>query len=388
MSSFGTIRKLPSGNWQARFSYKGERHSAPTTFRLKSEAQVFLARVQTEIANGTFIPFDEREALAAEEKAKIDAQKAREAAKQIPFGTYATKWIRERTNSRGEPLKPTSKAEYERYLATGKLAYWKDTPIPHITPDAVRSWYIEEQQDGHRTSLAKQYDFMKSVLKTAVEDGLITVNPCTVKGGSRASTGKKVTPPTDDELDKILEVLPTKYEVIAVIAAAGGLRKGEILALKTNDIAVVRVESGEVASVDITVNKSLYEAKDGTRGVGEPKTLASVRHVEIFGKDATTIADYIADKSPDAYIWTNRDGTKPMPMTTLQDPWEKARDAAGRPDLTFHALRHYQGTRYAQSGATLKEIMARLGHNDVNAAMRYQHAGGRSAELARKAARN
>ena len=49
-------------------------------------------------------------------------------------------------------------------------------------------------------------------------------------------------------------------------------------------------------------------------------------------------------------------------------------DAAGRPDLTFHALRHTGAVLAAQSGATLADLMARLGHSTPNAAMRYQHA--------------
>lgn len=140
--------------------------------------------------------------------------------------------------------------------------------------------------------------------------------------------------------------------------------------------------------VDIFVTKSLVETKDGKRMVGTPKTQAGVRHVSIYGKDAVTIADFIKDKSGKDLLWTNRYGTGHMPLTTIQDPWEKARAAAGRPDLPFHALRHYHGTRFAQTGATLKETMDRLGHIDVKAAMRYQHAGSRAEELARKAARN
>jgi integrase len=40
----------------------------------------------------------------------------------------------------------------------------------------------------------------------------------------------------------------------------------------------------------------------------------------------------------------------------------------------FHDLRHTAGTLSAQAGATLKELMARIGHSTPRAAMRYQHA--------------
>jgi integrase len=46
----------------------------------------------------------------------------------------------------------------------------------------------------------------------------------------------------------------------------------------------------------------------------------------------------------------------------------------GLPDLRFHDLRHTGGTLSAATGASLKELMARLGHSSVRAAMIYQHA--------------
>jgi integrase len=50
------------------------------------------------------------------------------------------------------------------------------------------------------------------------------------------------------------------------------------------------------------------------------------------------------------------------------------REAAGRPDLRFHDLRHTGATLAAATGATMAELMRRLGHSSPGAAMRYQHA--------------
>ena len=54
--------------------------------------------------------------------------------------------------------------------------------------------------------------------------------------------------------------------------------------------------------------------------------------------------------------------------------WVEARLSVGLPDLHFHDLRHTGGTLSAATGASLKELMARLGHSSVRAAMMYQHA--------------
>lgn len=59
---------------------------------------------------------------------------------------------------------------------------------------------------------------------------------------------------------------------------------------------------------------------------------------------------------------------------TFGNWWNTARIAAGPPNLRFHALRHTGATMAAQSGATLKGLMDRLGHTTPEAALVYQHA--------------
>ena len=46
----------------------------------------------------------------------------------------------------------------------------------------------------------------------------------------------------------------------------------------------------------------------------------------------------------------------------MHDAFHAARDAAGRPDLRFHDLRHTGATLAAAAGATVAELMARIGH--------------------------
>ena len=54
--------------------------------------------------------------------------------------------------------------------------------------------------------------------------------------------------------------------------------------------------------------------------------------------------------------------------------WNAACAHAGVPGMHFHDLRHVGGTLAAATGASLKELMARLGHSSTRAAMIYQHA--------------
>ena len=58
---------------------------------------------------------------------------------------------------------------------------------------------------------------------------------------------------------------------------------------------------------------------------------------------------------------------------TLYGQFYTARDEANRPDLRFHDLRHTGAVLAAPTGASLAELMGRLGHATPAAALRYQH---------------
>jgi len=64
----------------------------------------------------------------------------------------------------------------------------------------------------------------------------------------------------------------------------------------------------------------------------------------------------------------------PLRRSNFRPIWYSARLQAGAPDLHFHDLRHVGGTLAAATGASLKELMARLGHSSTRAALIYQHA--------------
>ena len=390
---FGIIDKLPSGNYRARYTGPDKkRYPAPGTYKTKGAARAWLADRQSEINSGTWRP----PAVAAAEQQRAAAEAAR---RDVTLGEYAAQWIKTRTNSRGEPLRPRTVENYEGYLRTagvttkkdkagkgGPLADMVGRKLGEITPEMVREWRAAKIETGRVSQTSRAYEFMKSVLKTAVDDGILDKNPCQIRGGSTASTGKRVEPPTDAELDVILSSIDKRYKALVVIAAAAGLRWGEATELRAKDVVVERDKAGGVDCVRISVSRQVIHTKKTGRDVGEPKTLAGVRTVAVFGRDARIIADQAHGKLGDALLTTNHDGTGWLPQSAFWRHWHKAVVAAGRSDLPFHALRHFAGTRYAQTGATAKETMDRLGHSSMKAAIRYQHSGNRDDELARRMA--
>ena len=107
-----------------------------------------------------------------------------------------------------------------------------------------------------------------------------------------------------------------------------------------------------------------------------PKSQAGKRTVAFPVELAPEIRrhlDQFAEAGERGYVFVGPKGAN-LRRSNFRKIWNPARASVGLPNLHFHDLRHTGGTLSAATGATLKELMARLGHSSVRAAMIYQHA--------------
>jgi len=80
-----------------------------------------------------------------------------------------------------------------------------------------------------------------------------------------------------------------------------------------------------------------------------------------------------AAAGPDGLVFCGTHG-QPLRRATFYKAWRSAIRAVGLPELRFHDLRHTGNTLAAATGASTKELMARMGHASPRAALIYQHA--------------
>jgi integrase len=80
-----------------------------------------------------------------------------------------------------------------------------------------------------------------------------------------------------------------------------------------------------------------------------------------------------AEAGPDGRVFLGPKGATPS-RTNFHRIWRKATREVGLPELHFHDLRHSGATLAASTGASLRELMQRLGHSSARAALIYQHA--------------
>lgn len=361
--AFGQIAKLPSGRFRARyFGPDTVLHSAPTTFESKIDAEMWLA--------------SEHRLIARNEWGAPKFRATREqAAQTTTLAQYSERWMQQRE------LKPRTSGHYRSLLDRHILPQLGSVPLTRFTSEMVREWYM--QLDKSRPTLrAHAYGLLRTILGTAVTDEQISSNPCHIRGAGNTERTKQIRPATLAELEAITQAIPEKYRPMVLLSSWCALRFGELIELRKKDIdlnaGVIHVRRGVVRA-------------GGQVIVGTPKSTAGSRDVAIPPHLIPMLSEHLERRTTggrETLLFPAADGQSHLAPSTLYRVFYRAREAAGRPDLRWHDLRHTGAVLAAQTGATLAELMARLGHSTPQAALRYQHAAqGRDAQIAQALSR-
>ncbi len=353
--TFGTVQELPSGRYRALYyGPDGRRHKAPTTFTTKIDARGWLALQQADIIRGKWIE-------------PTDVAPVR--AKRITFREYAEAWLAQRD------LKPRSREHYRKLLDVQVLPGLGSLPLASITPDDVRGWYAKLDA-ATPTLRSHAYGLVRTVLATAASDGKIANNPAHIRGAGSAKRVHKIRPATLPELATITEEMPKQWAAMILFASWLAMRFGEITELRRGDV--------DLKDEVIRIRRAVVRV-DGQFVVGDPKSEAGTRDVAIPPHLVPAIEAHLKDHvgpGKDALLFPAVNGGHLQP-STLYRRYYAARAKAGRDDLRFHDLRHSGAVLAAATGASLAELMGRLGHSTPAAALRYQHvAGGRDKAIA------
>jgi integrase len=321
----------------------GFRYVAPFTFDAKGDADAWLAAQRTDLARGDW----ER----PEPPVEVES-----------FAAYAAAWLTSRQ------LRPRTRSEYRKLTEGHLLPAFGRLDLEDITPAMVRRWHAELGERTGPTAQAHAYSLLRTILATAVADDVIAANPCRVRGAGQAKRAKPIRPATLAEIAAIADAMPEHYRAAVLVAAWCGLRFGELAELRRGDVDLKRGR--------LRIHRAVTHV-DGADVVGVPKSEAGVRDVAIPPHLVPVLAAHLrahAQVGADGLLFAAPDGGHLRSDGALHRAFRSARLAVGRPDLTVHGLRHTGATLAAATGATLAELMHRLGHSTAGAAMRYQHA--------------
>jgi integrase len=340
---FGRIRQLRSGRWQAR--YKGPDgidRPAPGTFVRKRDAQSWLVSKEAEILVGDWLDPD---------------------AGQVAFREYATGWVKERPN-----LRPRTQDLYGYLLRQHILPAFGHRSVASIREPRVRAWRHDLLESGvNAVTVAKAYRLLKAIFNTAVDDGLIRRNPCrTVGAGQERSAERPVL--TVEQVGRLAEAIGDRYKALVLLATFASLRWGELAALTRRNV--------DLDACTVRVVSSLTETDSGTLLPGMPKSAAGRRTIQLPLLIVSALRyhlDRYAQPGDDGLVFVSPRGARLRRSNFRRRVWLPALAKASLPEIHFHDLRHTGNILTATAGASLRELMARMGHASTRAALVYLH---------------
>jgi integrase len=398
---FGNVRRLPSGRYQVRYpGPDGHLRSHPQTFDRKGDAERALSLIEAQMIAGEW----------------TDPQRGK-----ARLGDYARDWITQRPGLRIRTV------DFYRWLLAKHIdPYLGDVPIGKLSTQAIREWRYSLLANGvSATMAAKAYRLLRAVLMTAVEeDRVLPRNPCRIRGAGSEQAPERPTLTVAQvfELAELVgrrpvgnvrqlaggdyrlrfrrhgemrtapEVYRTRadaeqalwamaldgradcnhdrrYRALVLLATFASLRWGEVTALRRCNI--------DLDAGTVRVHTAYAERSTGEIILGPPKSKAGRRIVGIPRVILPELRHHLAafaEPGPGALAFP---GAKGGPLRrgnfNRSAAWPQAVAAIGAPGLHFHDLRHTGNTFAAASGAGLKDLMARMGHDSERAALIYQH---------------
>jgi integrase len=381
----GSISKNRVGNWQARYTDPYGQRRVAGTFRRKADAEQALARVLNAIEDNTWSVLDDAISDGVDPKA-------------LTLRQASSLYVESRSNSEGRGLSVYTLQEYPR-LVKKVLADLADKPVRAIRPRDVERWWSkqraladERQKAGkkHGATMAqasKAYSHLNSVMSYALKRKWIRENPCDIKGASNYLPAIEPPVPTGPEVALMLQFAAEPMRTIVALAAYCGLRKGDILELRRKDFHSVEQDNGDTWWF-VSLTRQVKWEGENTPIVDRPKSRASVRTLAIpkEGGAEEIILERLRSipQDPETLLVSKDDAGKVHWSKSMLKPrWYKLRALAGYTG-TFHSLKKFHLTWYAQKGATDREIMDRGGHTTMRVALRYQRSMGREISLLEK----
>lgn len=339
----GSFRRLPSGRWQVRYTGPdGRRYNLDETYRTKSDAEAAYSIVASQMATHRWVNPDRS---------------------RVCLQSYGEAWVAQRAG-----ISDRTRELYSSLLSRHIVPTLGSVELRHLSPDRVRSWRQTLLVSGvGGSTVAKSYRLLRAICATAVDDEVIPRNPCRIKGAGTESAAERPVLSMPQVLALADNIAP-RFRLLVLLAAFGSLRWGELVGLRQSDV--------DLQSMTVHVRRSVAEV-GGQLVVKEPKTAAGRRSIAIptaLRDELRRHLELYAEPGLSGRVFTGEKGATPRRAHFVR-VWRAAKKAAGVDEgVHFHDLRHTGNHFAAASGASTRELMARMGHASMRAALIYQHA--------------
>jgi integrase len=240
-------------------------------------------------------------------------------------------------------------------------------PLTALSVPLVQGWVGRMRATMSAASVRKNVFALRKVCDLAVAHGLLRSNP--VAGVRLPAEDKREQRfLTHTEAWALAEAILPRFKAMVLLAVFGGLRAGEIAALRRSCVSAERNT--------VTVKETVVDVK-GVVSFGPPKTKTSVRVVTIprsIMAELVAHMDAYTGSEPDALVFTGQRGVVIRRHWFYRLYWKPACDAVGLEGLRFHDLRHTFVALWVHAGRNPKEVSRAAGHSSVAFTLdRYGH---------------
>lgn len=277
------------------------------------------------------------------------------------FAEVASAW----ENRHREEISPQSWARYAPHYAQ-LVAIYGAKPITQISAQDVGQDIARTKAAGYSQSIIKmRKSIFTQILDSALASGDIPYNPgVSVKLPKGLKKGKR-SAPTEQEMAIVAKSVNIPFGFYAYFLLMTGLRRGEALALKQDDIDLVHRT--------INITKEVIFATGNQPIVSSPKTEAGIRVIPIAAALYPTLSIYLANLEGEVvFPYMEKDGRtedRYMTSTTYKNAWRKYQEMTGL-KITAHHLRHGTATIMYEAGVDVYTTQNFLGHADITTTMK------------------
>jgi integrase len=288
--------------------------------------------------------------------------------------SYAKRWIE------GRNVKGSTKSLYRDVLknhiaptsGTGPAVSLGDIAIGALSVQIVADWYAKLPADKPRVK-AQSYSLLHAICATAVEQELISRNPCAIKRAMSSNRKREPVLLSVGELERVADTIrPQRYKTLVLLSAWCALRFGEATELRRRDVD----ENYETITVLRGVTHRKPDATNNTRchidtpKSGKGRTIPVPPHCRA---DLKHHLDTFVPNDQNALLFPAPRSACHLLQNVFREIFKTACISVGRDNVTIHDLRHFGATMTSRAGASAFDVKARLGHSTLKAAMEYQH---------------
>ena len=265
---------------------------------------------------------------------------------------YAREWAALRVHHRATTARRVSSL-IENHIAGTPLG---NRRLAAVSPSEVQAWVSGRSVVLAPTTLRVLVSLLRSIYASAVLDRLAATTPV-VRLTLPSAHRERVVPLTVDMVRRLTAAMPERNRAMVVTQAGLGLRVGELLALRREDVDFLR------RTVRIEWQ---FVPNSPTRT--KPKTPRSRRTLPLPQVVADALAVHLAAFPPgaDGTLFTNRYGRSFGHAHYGTHIFAVAVRRAGLPTgTTSHSLRHHFASVLLAAGESVVAVAERLGHENA-----------------------